>query len=329
MTGNAQQPTDDISKRFSGRNVVVTGGAGFVGSHLAEALVTANANVVVADSLASGSLANLSRMNQPHFVNTTLGDDDELARVMVDAEFVFHCAANAYVPPSVKDPMYDFELNLRLPLRILEWCRLKSPLTRVLLFSSGAIYGNPRYVPMDEEHPTAPISPYGVSKLAADRYGAVYAQLYSLQVASLRCFPVYGPRQRKQVVYDLMQRMKAGKGRVTVLGDGTQVRDFCFVEDMARAAMTIAAVAPLEGEAWNAGGGEGVSIQELVVRIGRALKLEAQATFTGKVRPGDPEAMVADISRLRQLGWSPMVGIDEGLARTATWLDQDEVPVEQ
>ena len=330
MTSPSQEHAADMTKHFSGRSVVVTGGAGFIGSHLAEALVEAGANVVVADSLANGSQANVSRIaDQVRFVETPLRDDDDVARAMTDSEYVFHCAAIAYVPPSVEDPLHDFEVNLRLPLRLLEWCRMKSPGTRFVMFSSGAVYGNPRDVPIDEEHLLAPISPYGVSKLAADRYGAVYAQLYSMSVASLRCFAIYGPRQRKQVVYDLMQRMKAGQGNLTVLGDGTQVRDFCFVEDLARAAMLVAAVAPMEGEAWNVGGGQGVSIHELVERIGRALRLEPHATFTGKVRPGDPEAVVADISRLRQLGWRPMVGIDEGLVRTAAWLDDAEVALEQ
>jgi UDP-glucose 4-epimerase len=150
-----------------------------------------------------------------------------------------------------------------------------------------------------------------------------------MPVASLRCFPIYGPRQHKQVVYDLMQRMKAGQGKLTVLGDGTQVRDFCFVEDIASAAMTVAAGAPMEGEAWNVGSGQGVSIQELVEKLARALRMEARPTFTGKIRPGDPEVMVADISRLRHLGWRPTVGMDEGLSRTAAWLSQSENPPEQ
>lgn len=305
---------------------MVTGGAGFIGSHLAAQLVKEGATVVAVDNLRTGSATNLAELgNQIELIQMPL-EKRTLVKILRGAEVVFHCAGNGYVPPSVARPYEDFKLNLVLTLQVLEWLRLHSPQTRIVLFSSATVYGNPRRQPVDEDHPLDPTSPYAVSKLASERYGAVYARLYSMPVASLRCFPTYGPRQRKQVVYDLMLRMQAGDGALQVLGDGSQVRDLCFVEDVAKAALTVATRAPMRGEAWNVGSGRGMTIRELVDAIGDALGLKAKPTFTGNVRPGDLEAMVADCTRLAQLGWKPVVPLEEGLKATLAWLRQTRQP---
>jgi UDP-glucose 4-epimerase len=250
------------------------------------------------------------------------GGDLELLR---EADLVVHLAGMAYVPPSVELPLRDLDVNLLLTLRLLEWCRANSPRTRVLLYSSAAVYGNPERLPADEDTRLDPISPYGVSNLASERYGAVYHRLYGMPVSSLRCFAVYGPRQRKQVVYDIMRRMRDGDGQLTVLGDGTQRRDFCFVDDVARATVVVARRAAFQGEAWNVGGGREVTIRGLVDMVGDALRLVPRVTFTGSIRPGDPQALVSDCSRLASLGWRPQVDLEEGLDRTAAWMASDDV----
>jgi UDP-glucose 4-epimerase len=311
-------------KAADGWRAVVTGGAGFIGSALTEQLVQAGASVQVVDDLRTGDESNLARViGRIDFVKATLAPNN-LDPLTQGADVIFHCAASAYVPPSVDQPLADFEINLHLPLALLEWCRLKSPGTRLILFSSGAVYGNPQRLPVRETDPLAPISPYGVSKLAAERYGAVYASLFDMRVASLRCFAVYGPRQRKQVVYDLMRKMVQGKGSLEVLGDGTQIRDLCFVDDVARAAMAVARRGPLGGEALNVGTGNGVKLAKLVDLTGRALGLVPKPHYTGSIRPGDPEAVVADWSRLGSLGWRPEVDIEDGIHQTARWFTDQE-----
>lgn len=304
---------------LAGRRVVLTGGAGFIGSHVAEAMVAAGADVVVADDLSSGSSENLAQVAGRVALAVSSLETEHLD-LMTGADMIVHLAGIAYVPPSVERPLRDLDVNLLLTLRLLEWCRTHSPATRVLLYSSAAVYGNPARLPADEDTRLDPISPYGVSNLASERYGAVYHRLYGMPVASLRCFAVYGPRQRKQVVYDVMRRMREGGGRLTVLGDGRQRRDFCFVDDVARATLAVARRAPFAGEAWNVGGTREVTIRQLVDMVGDALGLRAEPEFTGSIRPGDPEALVADCSRLRALGWRPEVGLEEGLRRTAAWL---------
>jgi UDP-glucose 4-epimerase len=309
---------------LAGRRVVLTGGAGFIGSHVAEAMVAAGAEVVVADNLTSGRRQNLARVEGRVRLAVSSLESDDLD-VMAGADLVVHLAGIAYVPPSVESPLRDLDVNLLLTLRLLEWCRTNSPATRLILYSSAAVYGNPARLPADEDTALNPISPYGVSNLASERYGAVYCRLYGMPVSSLRCFAVYGPRQRKQVVYDVMRRMLDGNGRLTVLGDGGQRRDFCFVEDVARATLAVARRAPFGGEAWNVGGTQEVTIAQLVDMVGQALGLRSEPTFTGSIRPGDPEALVSDCSRLGALGWRPEVALEEGLRRTAAWLKEDSL----
>lgn len=309
-----------MAREVAGKRVVVTGGAGFVGSHLAEILVARGAKVTVVDDLRNGAEANLEAVVDRVELRRVSLDGFNWDEVMPGTDMVFHCAANAYVPPSVEDPLADFQQNLYLSLSLLEWIRVNSPTTAAILFSSGAVYGYPGRTPVDESGHFDPISPYGVSKMAAERYGAVYAQLYGIPVASLRSFSVYGPRQHKQVVFDLINKMNDGKGRLTVLGDGTQLRDLCYVEDVARAAVTVAMSAPMTGEAYNVGTGEATSIRQLVEVIGVALGMTPQASYTGQTRSGDPEVMLSNSARLQGLGWKPEVDVAEGVRRTAAWV---------
>lgn len=305
-----------------GRRVVVTGGAGFIGSHLCEALVAEGAEVIAADNLSTGSRDNLAAVADRMRLDVTSLEPSDL-ELMRNADLIVHIAGVAYVPPSVESPLRDLDVNLLLTLRLLEWCRENSPKSRLILYSSAAVYGNAPAQPVPDDAPLSPISPYGVSNLASERYGAVYSRLYGMPVTSLRCFAVYGPRQRKQVVYDLIKRMQEGQGRLTVLGDGTQRRDFCFVQDVVRATLTVARLAPFHGETWNVGGGVGVSLGELVDMIGGTLGLTPRPEFTGSIRPGDPDRLVSDCSNLRALGWAPAVSLEEGLRRTADWVRRD------
>ncbi|HEY7520834.1 MAG TPA: GDP-mannose 4,6-dehydratase [Methylomirabilota bacterium] len=312
-------PADD--RGLAGRHVLVTGGAGFIGSHMTEALVAAGARVTVVDDLRTSSVTNLDGCRDAiDYVEDDVLDDrfESLVRSR-RFDVVVHLAGNPYVPPSVERPWDDFQLNLTGTLRLLETLRKTGSRARVLLASSAAVYGDLDVDGLTEEHPTVPISPYGVSKLGAERYGAVYAQLYGLRVASLRYFSVYGPRQKKQVVYDLLGKLLGGTGDVLVHGDGTQTRDFNYVTDVVGATLAVAASAPLRGETYNVAGGQVCSIRELVETLAGLVGSAARIRWSGVVRPGDPQRWSADWRRLAALGWQPRVSLRDGLASTVSW----------
>lgn len=312
-----QTPTHRISEGWQGRRIAITGGAGFVGTHLAEALVKDGAAVTILDNFQSGVPENLERLDGR--VTVMSGDLRDSLDALTGTDYVFHCAARSYVPPSLADPEGDMYTNASLTLYVLEWVRNHTPATKVLVFSSAAVYGSPRMTPVTEDHPLAPLSPYGVSKLASDRYANVYASALGLRTAVLRCFAIYGPRQRKQVVFDLMNKLRAGEGAAEVIGTGDEQRDLCYVADIVRAARIVALRAAFQGEVYNAGGTVGIKIGTLAEMIGQAMGFNPRLTFTGVTRPGDPDVLVADCGRLHSLGWQPEINFERGLAETVEW----------
>ena len=303
------------------KRVLVTGGAGFIGSYLVEQLVDAAATVIVVDDLSTGRRENLAHIKgQVDFRELDICQinwEHVLNEQPCDA--IFHLAGNAYVPPSVEHPAWDYRLNLGGTFRLLETLR-KTQWPGVLIYaSSAAVYGNPVRIPIREDDPTIPISPYGVAKLAAERYVAVYSQLYGLSAASLRFFSLYGPRQRKQVVYDLIEKLIRSPSELSMYGDGTQVRDFNYVADAVRAMVLVAGRGPLQGEVYNVASGQECSIRELAETLCRILEVQPRFVFNGSVRLGDPDKWSVDISRLAALGYQPQVSLEKGLRRTVEW----------
>jgi UDP-glucose 4-epimerase len=306
---------------WAAKRVLVTGGAGFIGSHLVQNLAAAGAAITVLDTFSTGVRENLG-----HVAGTVNLQELDVRRVAWEEvvgvqhyEVIFHFAANAYVPPSVESPAYDYELNFESTFRLLEALR-KLKWTGALIYaSSAAVYGNPARVPVREDDPTVPVSPYGVGKLAAERYVAVFSRLYDIRAASLRLFSIYGPRQRKQVVYDLIERIIQSSTELFIHGDGSQVRDLTYVEDTVRAAMLVAERAPLHGEVYNVGSGQDCTIGQLAEALCYLLGKPLRFAYSGAVRPGDPEKLSVDISRVAELGYRPRVSLEEGLRRTVEW----------
>ena len=313
---------------FAGKAVLVTGGAGFIGSHLVARLEELGAGVTVVDDLRTGNLANIGQcVDRLELVQDDISNGGLHSLVATrDYDVAFHLAANPYVPPSIEQPWYDFQVNLVGTLRLLETLRQHAQPPRLILASSAAVYGDIDAPAIREDHPTVPISPYGVSKLAAERYAAVYARLYGLRTASLRFFSVYGPRQRKQVVYDLLRKLSRRPAELEVLGDGTQTRDFNYVSDVVDAALRVAARGPLVGEAYNVASGRACTIHELLGILSDLTGSRPRIKWSGAVRPGDPQRWLADVSRLRALGWEPAVSLREGLVCTLEWYRSEPDP---
>jgi UDP-glucose 4-epimerase len=298
--------------------VLVTGGAGFIGTHLVRRLVADGAHVTVVDDLSAPSAQAVPAGVVWHRLRLP---DPRLRGLVADSRFdrVYHLAGAAYVPPSIDDPAADLANNADVALNVLESVRHGSPATPVLFTSSAAVYGSPTSLPIAEEAPIMPVSPYGVSKYAAEQYVSLYARLHRLRTASLRLFSVFGPGQRKQVVFDLIAKLAADPAQLEVIGAGTEMRDFVFVEDVVSAAITVMGSAPLAGEVYNVGSGEGVTIKHLVAHVTAVLGLSPRVRYTGEVRPGDALHWVADVTRLRALGYAPAVSLREGVRRVADW----------
>jgi UDP-glucose 4-epimerase len=297
----------------------VTGGAGFLGSHVVEALVAGGRSVTVVDDFSTGLEANLAGV-QVSILRHSLRDcavEDALRAEQ--PEVIFHLAGDALVARSVADPTGDCERNMLATLALLEAVRRASPESKVLFASTGAVYGERAEKPFQETDGVWPISPYAVAKLAAERYCYAFAHTYGLRTCSLRLFSVYGPRQTKQVVYDLIRKIHANPEELTLFGDGTQERDFSHSRNIVDAFLLAAEKADFHGEVINVAGDEIVTIRQLAEMICQMMGARPAFAFTGQRRPGDSQRWVADTSRLRGLGYKPGVALSEGLRDTIEW----------
>jgi UDP-glucose 4-epimerase len=321
MTDTLQPGISPEPRTISGKRILVTGGSGFVGSHLVEALIRGGAEVAVVSRGTSNRPDHLASVRDTiRLIHANIQEarfESVLGEGGYDA--VFHLAGTASVQQSVADPYSDFENNLVMAIRLLDLFRRKCPDVPLIISSSVAVYGNPVRLPMKETDPTIPISPYGIGKLAVEQYAAVYSRLYGIPTASLRLFSVYGPRQRQLVVYDLIARLHADPSALTVLGDGTETRDLIHVRDVARAAITVFERGALTGEVYNVATGRSHTVLDIAQTIARVMKVTPRITVTGRRRAGDPVNWCADIGKIRQLGFAPEIELAEGIADTVDW----------
>lgn len=303
---------------------LITGGAGFIGSHLAEALCRRGATVVALDDLSGSSLANLA-WRQPgdalEFVQGDAGDETLLKKILPGCDWVFHEAALPSVPRSVAEPVQSNAQNLDASLQLLVAAR-DAKVKRFLFASSSAIYGDSEVSPKHEGLPPQPLSPYGLQKYAAEKYGQMFHQLYGLETIGLRYFNVFGPRQAFDspyagVIARFCTALLAGNAPV-IFGDGRQSRDFTYVENVV-AANLLAVEAPAAkaaGQVFNVAGGQSVSLRQLVEELNRLLGKNLEPCLE-PARAGDIRHSLADIAAIRAaLGFEPQVTWQEGLRRT-------------
>lgn len=312
---------------YDGRRVLVTGGAGFIGAHLVEQLVEQGSHVAVVDNLSSGNVANLSSVAGAVALRKVDLAHDDLAPVLAEGDFelIFHLAGMANPVASVDDPRKDLERNLLSTFNLLDALRHALPGARLLNTSSALVYGNAPDPPWLEETPTHPVSPYGVSKLAAETYVGMFAQLYGLRTVTVRLFGVFGPRLRKQVIYDLMRKLEVNTDELSLQGTGAECRDVTYVSNVVDAMMLVAEKAPALGEVYNVGTGEAVSIRRLAELICEEMDVNPRLVFAGNPRPGDVTTFAGDVSRLEALGYRTRVELSDGLRRTVAWFREEAV----
>lgn len=296
---------------------LVTGGAGFIGSHLTDALVGAGHETVVADDLSSGREENVSDKAELACVDVTTA---EIERLILDfaPEAVFHLAGQIDVRKSVADPVFDAENNVVGTVRVASAASRAGVKALIVASSGGAVYGEQRDFPADEGHSTKPVSPYGTSKLCAELYLGLFSRSAGIRAAALRFANVYGPRQDPHgeagVVAIFCERLLAGEP-VTVYGDGRQTRDYVYVDDVVRACLATLA-APLGKGSYNVGTGRETD----VLTLARLLGGEALRIQHAPERPGEQRRSAIDCRRAdMELGWKPQVSLEDGLARTLAW----------
>ena len=314
---------------FAGKKVLVTGGAGFIGSHVADRLVEEGCHVHVMDDLSGGYRENVPEQATFHEVDIR---SEEAAALFEEHQFaaLCHLAAQMDVRRSVADPQFDADINVLGFLNLLEAGR-QNGLEKVAFASTGgAIYGEPdpevnNGGPQPETHPTLPMSPYGITKLVSEHYLRFYNQTHGLDYAALRFGNVYGPRQNPHgeagVVAIFAQRLLRGQD-VTINGEGTQTRDYVFVGDVVRA--FVAALAADASGIYNVGTGVETDVNELFRHINEHSGAGADEVY-GPTKPGEQERSVLDYSHTqRSLGWTPEVDVATGLKTTVDWFRQRE-----
>lgn len=307
--------------------ILVTGGAGFIGSHLVRWLLENHHHVRVLDNFSTGKQENLAALlNDIECIEGDICHFDTVQSALQDTDIVFHLAALVSVVESVEHPLRAYAVNTTGSLHVLEAARLAG-VPRVVQMSSAAIYGDAEKMPVSETDPPQPLSPYATTKFSAEQAATLYTHLYDIAAVSLRGFNIYGPRQDPSspyasVIPRFLQAFHQGK-QPTIFGDGLQSRDFVFVGDIVQALWTAATADSVAGKVFNIGRGEAISILDLANTIGKLLAVAVDPIFEPP-RSGEVRHSCADVSLFSQTtGYRAATDLQSGLQATiASWLEQ-------
>ena len=301
---------------------LVTGGAGFIGSHLSEELLRRGHGVRVADNLVTGRRSNLDHLPQVEFLEGDLADLDFARRATDGVDYVLHQAAIPSVPRSVKDPVTSNRANVDATLNVLVASR-DAGVKRVVFAGSSSAYGDTPQLPKREDMPSRPLSPYALQKVIAEQYLQMFTRLYGLETVSIRYFNVFGPRQDPTSPYSGVISVFATalieNRSATIYGDGGQTRDFTYVANVVDGALRACDASGVSGEIINVATGGRISLNQLFETMKRLVGATAEPMYV-EARTGDVRDSQADISKARRLlAYTPLVSFEDGLQRTVDW----------
>lgn len=307
---------------------LVTGGAGFIGSNIVKQLLLEGQEVTVLDNLSSGYWQNLEPYPQIRFIEGDIRDPQAVSEAVQGAEVIYHLAASVGNKRSIDHPLIDAQINVLGTLQVLEAAR-RAGIGKVVISSSAGTYGELKFLPIKEDHPAEPDSPYGSTKLCAEKLGLSYAKLHGMEVICLRYFNVYGVNQRYDaygnVIPIFAYQMLRGE-RVTIFGDGEQTRDFVNVRDVVQANLKAGAAQGVYG-AFNIASSTQITINRLVQLLAEASGITPDVVY-GPPRPGDVRHSLADIGAASdRLGYRPAVDLAHGLAEYMAWVSTEVVKV--
>ena len=322
--------TNDYREFYRGRRVLITGGLGFIGSNLARTLVDLGADVLIVDSLLDdygGNLFNVNGIEDRLRVNIAdIRQGTTMAYLVRTREVIFNLAGQVSHIDSMRDPHTDLEINCRSQLTLLEACRQNNPGTKVVFAGTRQIYGRPDRLPVDESHLVRPTDINGINKAAGEQYHLVYNNVFGVRACSLRLTNVYGPRQlirhNRQGFIGWFIRLALEGGEIQIFGDGSQVRDFVYVDDVSDAFLRAGYLDACNGGVFNVGGAEPIAHRDLVALLLRTAGTGSMrlVDWPADARRIDIGSFYSDSSRFMAVtGWKPKVALDAGIAETLTY----------
>ena len=309
------------------KNVLVTGGCGFIGSHIVDMLIKNDFFVTVVDDLSANSdisyIKTYIEKEKADFHKISIQNYENLLNLDSSYNSIFHLAAQPDVNYSVNNPRIDFETNVIGTFNILEFMRKKDISDLIFASSVGTVYGEPDVHPTPEYYPLKPISNYGAAKAAAEMYFSSYSSLYGLNITSLRLGNVYGPRSTHGVIYDFYHKLQKNPKELEILGDGTQAKSYLYIDDAIEAFALTHQKMQKGFEVYNVSSDETTTVLKVAEELVRILGLsDVNYSFTGGKRgwKGDVTFTSVDIKKLKKLGWNPSTSISEGISKYVQWL---------